>query len=176
MPAEPAGPSAGISVGVSPFRDIRGVSESVLGKRTIPSGQENDLVVQGTVAGIVTSIVKKSLIAHGSMVKDALPWDLAAEGIIKTDGTALRIGGEVKALWLESTATSIKTHVKATVQLRIVAADAVERKIIRSIDVSSTIDQDILYSQERLESALSEAVSSAIDQIFIDDALRKRLQ
>jgi hypothetical protein len=44
------------------------------------------------------------------------------------------------------------------------------------VEVSSRLEQDVLYSREELEAALSEALSSAIDQIFKDDELKKRLQ
>ena len=49
-----------------------------------------------------------------------------------------------------------------------------EKKIVRSVEVSSKLDQDVLYSREKLEEVLSEALSSAIDQIFTDQELLKR--
>jgi uncharacterized lipoprotein YajG len=174
-PEEKAEAPSKITVGVSPFKDVRGKAASVLGKRTIPSGRENDLVVQGTVAEIAASGLKKALASRGISVKDVPAWDLSAEGM-KADGAALLLGGEIKTLWLESTADSLKTHLQASVQIRVVAGDPSEKKIIRSVEVSSRIEQDILYSREKLEDALSEAVSSAIDQIFKDEDLKKRLQ
>jgi hypothetical protein len=42
--------------------------------------------------------------------------------------------------------------------------------------VNSKLDQDVLYSRERLEMILSEALTSAIDQVFKDEELKKRLQ
>jgi len=42
--------------------------------------------------------------------------------------------------------------------------------------VSSKLDEDVLYSREKLEQMLSEALSSALDQIFKDEELKKRLQ
>src|SRR5574341_2237507 len=59
-----------VIVGVSPFKDARGQAASVLGKRTIPSGQQNDLVVQGTVAELATASLKKALAGRGHTVKD----------------------------------------------------------------------------------------------------------
>ncbi len=159
---------------MSPFQDVRGKPATVLGKRTIPSGQVNDLVVQGTVAELTTSILKKALASRGISVKDVPAWDLTAEGM--TDGgSALLLGGEIKMLWLESTAEPLKTHLLATILIKVVAGDPSEKKIIRTIVVSSKLDQDVLYSQEKLESALSEALSSAMDQIFQDEELKKRL-
>jgi uncharacterized lipoprotein YajG len=174
-PAETAKAPSKLTVAVSPFKDVRDKAPSVLGKKTIPSGRENDLVVQGTVAEIVTSGLKKALASRGIAVKDVPPWDLSAEGM-KADGAALVLGGEIKTLWLESTAVPLKTHLQASVQIKVVAGDPSEKKIIRSVEVSSRLEQDVLYSREKLEDALSEALSSVIDQIFKDDDLKKRLQ
>lgn len=173
-PVEKAGTASTVSVGVSPFRDDRGEPASVLGKRTIPSGMQNDFVVQGTVAETATEIMKKAFAARGIMVKDIAGWDLTAEGM-DASGADLLLGGEIKTLWLESRATPIQTHLKAVVQIKITVGDRLEKKIIRTIDVNSKIDQDILYSQEKLEAALAEALSSAVDQIFQDGELKKRL-
>jgi uncharacterized lipoprotein YajG len=173
-PAEKAGTASTVSVGVSPFRDDRGEPASVLGKRTIPSGIQNDFVVQGTVAETATAIMKKAFAARGITVKDIAGWDLTAEGM-DASGADLLLGGEIKTLWLESRATPIQTHLKAAVQIKITVGDRLEKKIIRTIDVNSKIDQDILYSQKKLEAALAEALSSAVDQIFQDGELKKRL-
>jgi uncharacterized lipoprotein YajG len=173
-PAEITPASSRLTVGVSQFKDVRGKAASVLGKRTIPGGPENDFVVQGTVAGVATASLKKALTARGFSVKD-IPWDLTAEGM-KSDGSALLLGGEIKTLWLESTSDTLKTHLRATVQIRVVAGDPLEKKIVRSVEVSSRLEQDLLYSREELEDALSEALTSAIDQIFRDEDLKKRLQ
>jgi len=174
-PAEKAGIATNISVGVSPFRDDRGEPASVLGKRTIPDGMQSDFVVQGTVAEAATAIMKKAFAARGIAVKDIASWDLTAEGIsMDASGTDLLLGGEIKTLWLESKPSSMQTYLKASVQIKITVGDRLEKKIIRTINVDSKLDQEILYSQERLEAALSEALSSAVDQIFQDDELKKR--
>ncbi len=173
-PAEKAALATTVSVGVSPFRDDRGEPASVLGKRTIPSGMQNDFVVRGTVAETATAILKKAFAARGVAVRDIV-WDLTAEGT-NAAGADILLGGEIKTLWLESRPSSMQTHMKASVQIKITIGDKLEKKIIRTIDVNSKIDQEILYSQERLEAALSEALSSAMDQIFQDDELKKRLR
>lgn len=176
-PTEKAVTESKIVVGVSPFRDGRSEPASVLGKRTIPSGMQSDLVVQGTVAELATISLKDALTRRGIAVKDVAGWDLTAEGI-QAEGTALVLGGEIKVFWLESTASAsaFNTHLMASVQLKITAGDTAEKKVIRTIDVSSKLDQDVLYSHELLENMLSEALSSAIDQIFNDAELKKRFQ
>jgi uncharacterized lipoprotein YajG len=174
-PAGMAGTSSAVVAEVSPFRDVRGVQPSVLGRRIIPSGMQNDLVVQGTVAQMATKGLKEALVRRGVAVKDVADWDLTAEGI-PTDNAGLVLGGEINVLWLESTASTFDTHLKASVQLKVVAGDTVSQKIIRTINVNSKLDEDVLYSRQRLESTLSEALSSAIDQIFADEELKKRFQ
>jgi uncharacterized lipoprotein YajG len=173
-PAGTGGIASKVSVGVSPFRDDRGEPASLVGKRTITSGMQNDLVVQGTVAETATAILKEAFSARGIPVKDIAGWDLTAEGMNDT-GVDLLFGGEIKTLWLESKAASMHTQLQASVQIKIIVGDRQEKKIIRTINVNSKLDQEILYSQERLEAALSEALSSAVDQIFQDDEVKKRL-
>ena len=164
-----------IVIGVSLFKDSRGLATSVLGTRTIPSGMRNDLVVQGTVAELVAAALKDALKARGLDVKDVPVWDLTAEGM-KAEGVDYLFGGEIKVLRLESTGTILSTNLTALAQFRIVVGDPIEKKIIRTLDVNSKIEQQILYSNERLEEALSEALTTALDQIFQDEVLKSRLQ
>ncbi len=163
------------AIAVNALRDERGKPVTVLGKRTIPSGQADDLVVQPSVASVATSVLKQSITARGYAVKVVDGWDLTAEGM-RVYGALIVIGGEIKTLWVESTPSSLNTHVSASVQLRMVVGDAAERKLIRVIEVRSKVDQDILYSREKLQAVLSEAVSSAIDQMLNDEEITKRLQ
>ncbi len=86
------------------------------------------------------------------------------------------LGGEIKTLWLESRPSSMQTHVKATVQVKITVGDRAAKKIIRTIDVNSKIDQDVLYSQETLEDPAFRGAVIGVDQIFKDDEVKKRLQ
>jgi uncharacterized lipoprotein YajG len=173
-PAEKTAATSTVTVGVSPLTDARGKTASVLGIRKIPNGQENELVTQGSVAELATAGLKQALLLRGIAVKDMAGWDLTAEGM-KAEGVALLLGGEIKTLWIESGASGLKTHLKATVKLRIVAGDPAERKIVRTVEVSSALEQDVLYSREKLEQTLSEALTTAIDQIFKDEDLKKRL-
>jgi uncharacterized lipoprotein YajG len=136
---------------------------------------QSDYVVSGTVADIATAFLKEAFTARGIAVKDVANWDLTAEGMGDA-GADLLLGGEIKTLWLESKPSSMLTQLKASVQIKLTVGSRLEKKILRTIDVNSKLDQDILYSQERLESALAEALSSAVNQIFQDDEMKKRLQ
>src|SRR5512139_4194531 len=112
-----------VVVGVSPFKDVRGVSASVLGKRTVGDDVQNDLVVQGTVADLVTTALKDALRSRGITVKDAPAWDLSGTPP-RAEGAGLVIGGEVKVLWIDCQSRPVNVKTKAAVQLRAAVADA----------------------------------------------------
>jgi hypothetical protein len=175
----PEGLAAGapkLVVGVSPFRDDRGKTFSVLGKRTIPDYVENDLVVQGTVADLVTAGLKDALKARGIMVKDAPAWDMNAESI-RTSGIDILIGGEIKTLWVEAVSQTLNFKVNAVVLLRVSAADVAEKKIIRTLVLNSKLErQDVAFSFESVKGAVSEALSSALDQLLNDDEFKKKIR
>ncbi len=173
----PAGTDLGspaVTIGVSRLRDARGLAPSVLGKRTVASGLENDLITKGTVADLVTARLKDAVKAHGMAVKEVAPWDMTLEGM-PAGGYDLLLGGEIESFWLDSVSVPFKTNVKTSVRLKIVVGEAAEKKIIRVIDVNSKIEEDVLYSLEELNNMLSEALSSALEQIFKDDVLRKKI-
>jgi hypothetical protein len=175
----PEGLAAGapkLIVGVSPFKDDRGKTFSVLGKRTIPDYMENDLVVQGTVADLVTAGLKDALKARGIMVKDAPAWDMNAESI-KSSGIDILIGGEIKTLWVEAVSQPLNAKVNAVVQLRVSAADAAEKKIIRTLVLNSKLERkDVAFSFELVEDAVSEALSSALNQLLNDEEFKKKIR
>lgn len=175
----PEGLAAGgpkLIVGVSPFKDDRGKTFSVIGKRTIPDYMENDLVVQGTVADLVTAGLKDALKARGIMVKDAPAWDMNAESI-KSSGIDILIGGEIKTLWVEAVSQPLNAKVNAVVQLRVSAADAVEKKIIRTLVLNSKLERkDVAFSFELVEDAVSEALSSALNQLLNDEEFKKKIR
>jgi len=163
-----------IVVGIAPFKDDRGKTASVLGKRTISNYLENDLVVQGTVANLVTTAVKDALKSRGIMVKDA-SWDMNAE-TIKADGMNILIGGEIKTLWVEVVSQPLNVKTAAEVRLRVSAADGLEKKIFRTLVLNSKMErQDVAFSFEFVSAALSEALSSALDQLLKDDEFKKKI-
>jgi hypothetical protein len=165
-----------IVVGIAPFKDDRGKTVSVLGKRTIRDYIENDLVVQGTVADLVTSGLRDALKSRGIMVKDAYAWDLNAE-TIKTDGMTILIGGEIKTFWVDVVSQPLNVKTTAEVRLRVSAADTAEKKIFRTLVLNSKMErQDIAFSLEIVSAALSEALSSALEQLLKDEEFKKKIQ
>jgi hypothetical protein len=164
-----------VVVGVSPFKDERGKTSSILGKRTIRDSIENDLVVQGTVADLVTAGLKDALKARGVTLKDAPAWDLSAE-TIKADGMNILIGGEIKTLWVDVVSQPLNVKTSAAVQLRVFAADGAEKKIFRTLVLNSKVErQDVAFSFDTTAGALSEALSSALDQLLKDDEFKKKI-
>ena len=137
QPQERPAAATKVVVGLSPFKDDRGKPSSVLGKSTYESGLENDLVVQGTVSELVQARSKEAFTARGVAVKDAM-WDLKPEDIHR-DGANLLIGGEIKALSVDSVSKPFKTAITARVQMKVVAAEAREKKIIRALYMKSQL-------------------------------------
>ncbi|MEK6742046.1 MAG: hypothetical protein AABZ15_00385 [Nitrospirota bacterium] len=164
-----------IVVGVAPFKDDRGKTASVLGKRTIRNYIENDLVVQGTTAVLVTEAFKDALKSRGVTVKDAPAWDMKSE-TVQGDGFDILIGGEIKMLWVEVVSQPLNVKIAAEVQLRVSTADVAEKKIFRTLVLNSKMErQDVAFSFESVSGALSEALSSALDQLMKDEEFKKKI-
>jgi uncharacterized lipoprotein YajG len=163
-----------VVVGVSPFKDDRGKQSSVLGKRTIAANIEDDFMIKDSVAELATARLKDALKARGFIVKD-LSWDRTEQGI-KSDGADILLGGEIKTLGVDTASKPFKTAFKAVVQMRILVADTAAKKIIKTFEVSSKLELEDFYSREKVENMLSEALSAALDQIFKDEELKKKMQ
>jgi hypothetical protein len=165
-----------VVAGVSPLADARGAANSVLGNRTISGDIRNDLVVQGTVADLVTAALKDALTARGITVKDMPAWDVEA-GPGAQAGADLLFGGEIKAFWVDVQSRPLNVQTKATVQLRVAVADAAEGKVLRTLNLNSALSrEDIAFSFDTVERTLSEALSAALDQLLTDEIIRERLQ
>jgi hypothetical protein len=176
VPEGTATGTTNVVVGVSPFKDEREKTTSILGKRTIRDSVENDLVVQGTVADLVTAALKDALKARGVTVKDAPAWDLSTE-TIKANGASIVIGGEIKTLWVDVVSQPLNVKTSAAVQLRVFAADGAEKKIFRTLVLNSKVErQDLAFSFDTTAGALSEALSSALNQLLKDDEFKKKIQ
>jgi hypothetical protein len=166
-----------VVVGVSPFRDDRGKPVSVLGtKNGASSSGENDLVVQGTAAELVTAKFKDALKARGFAVKDVSAWDMTAEGI-KAEGTDILISGEIRSLWVESLSGVLDSFLKADAQLKIFVGDAAEKKMLRTLTVNSKLERhNVAFSFDYVQETLSDSLSAAINQVFDDEEIKKKLK
>ena len=163
-----------VVVGVSRFQDGRGTSVSLLGRKSKESsGEGNDLVVQGTVADIVTSGFKEALNKRGVPVKDVPEWDLAG-GPGEAEGPDILVGGEIKALSVEAVTKTLRVNYKADVQIQVSAFSAAEKRVFRKLKLNCTMErEDVKFSEEKIESMLSEALSTAIDQLMNDEEFKK---
>lgn len=175
----PPGAAAGapaVVVAIAPFKDDRGKEASVAGRRYAAlRDTATELVVQGTVSDKVTSSLKEALRARGVTTQDAAGWDLTIPGIPSTDANLL-ISGEIKKLWVETVSSLANTTATANVELRIVTADVKQKKIIRTLNLTSMIERrNVTFSAAFVESTLSEALSVALNQIFNDEELKSRL-
>ncbi len=166
-----------VVVGVSPFKDDRGGLSSVIGKRTVEATNEkDDLVIQGIVSDKVTDSFKSALKARGISEKDFAAWDMTEAGI-PSDGAGLLISGEIKKLWVDSASRFANTTVKTEVQIRVSVADPAQKKIIRVMNVSSATErQSMTFSTQMVQDTVAEALSSAMDQIFKDEEVKKILK
>jgi hypothetical protein len=157
-------------VRVGPIRDSRGIGSSLVGKKTV-SGQADDIMVQLALSDVVTKMLKQAFDARGFIVKSIMDPEVPRPGSL-----SLLAGGEIKTLWMESTSGPFLTTLHATIALKIMVGDAAEKKIIKTLDINSTIDRTMFYSREKLDKTLSNALSSALDQVFEDETIRKVLR
>jgi hypothetical protein len=157
-------------VGVSVFTDARSTPPSVVGKRTIRDSIENDLVVQGSAADLVAAAIREALKSRGIPVKDVPAGTAAA-------GTDLVVSGEIKTLWVDARSQPLNVQTKANVQLRAVLEEGPERKVFRTVNLNSVIDrQDVAFSFNTVQDALSEALTGAVNQLLTDEEFKKRIE
>lgn len=166
-----------VVVGLSPFRDERAKKKSLAGERVTASGDfQNDLVVQGTVADMVTEELKKAFEARGITVKDVPAWDLNPENL-KAEGVDIVVGGRIRTLWVKAATQTFKVNTQANVAFRIVAADAKEKNVIQTLNLSGMYGrEDASFSVVNVDQALSVALSSTIDQFMNDAEIKKRIK
>ncbi len=89
---------------------------------------QNDLVVQGTVAETVTTILKEALSARGIAVKDVAGWDLTPKACMPKERTFCSAARSRRFGWNPRPSFACNTHVKAAVQLKITVGDTVAKE------------------------------------------------
>ena len=79
-------------------------------------------------------------------------------------------------LWVEVVSQPLNVKIAAEVQLRVSTADVAEKKIFRTLVLNSKMErQDVAFSFESVSGALSEALSSALDQLMKDEEFKKKI-
>lgn len=170
------GPSRTIIAGIGPLADVRGREESILGKRTISDDILNDLVVQGTVGDLATKALKDALGARGVTVKDAPAWNIEAGPGVQS-GADLLFAGEIKDLWVDVHSRPLQVKTTASVKLRVAMANAGDGTVLRTLNLSSTLSrEDIAFSFDTVQRTLSEALTSALDQLLEDAVVQERMR
>lgn len=169
-------PAAGtVTVAVSAFRDLRSVKPEVIGQRQIRDYVANELVVPGTAAAVVRDALGDALKARGISGKGAAAWDLN-EGSIRAEGADILLGGEIKALSVDVQSQPLKVKYRAAVQLRVAAADVKERRIFRTLNLTSSVERESIgYSDFTVRELLGDALSAAINQLLNDEEIKKRI-
>lgn len=175
----PEGLTAGrgiVMVAVSSFRDLREAKPSVIGQRQIRDYISNDLVVQGTAADMVAGALTEALRARGIRSGAAATWDLS-ESTINAEGADIVVGGEIKALWIEVLSQPFKVKYKSIAQLRVSVADVKEKKVLRTVNLSSSLEQEqVSYSDYTVQDLFGKTLSSAVDQLLNDEELKKKIR
>ncbi len=160
-------------VAVSPFRDQRDKPPATIGLRQVRDLFSNDLVIQVTTTDLVSAAISDALAVRGIGVKTATVWDLG-EASIKAEGADVLIGGEIKTLWVDVTTQPFQVKYRANVHLRVQTADVKTGKIVRTLNLNSSLErEDISYSDALVQEMLAETLSSAINQLLNDDEVKK---
>ncbi|MEW6441934.1 MAG: hypothetical protein AB1640_13445 [bacterium] len=159
-------------VGISHFQDARGKPNSVVGvKSKVSTESQEDLVVQGRLSDLVTAGFKEALQKRGYVVKDVPAWQPG--GAVDAAGADVLLGGEIKSLWMEVTSKALKVRYKADVKILASTLD-VETQVTRTHDLNCAQErEDIKFYPELVESLLSEALSTAVDQLMKGEELKK---
>jgi predicted small lipoprotein YifL len=163
-------------IGVSPFKDDRGISTSLVGKQTTSSEIQNEYVIRGTVSEAVTARLKTLLTGKGITVKDVGAWNGTVEDI-RGQGIDLLVGGEIKVLWAASTSRVLNTEIKSQAQVRVIVADVAEKKIIRTLNLNSNVQrEDVSFSLTRVEDLLIEALTGVFNQLLEDGEFKNAVK
>jgi hypothetical protein len=132
--------------------------------------------VQGTVSDKVTAGVKRAFSARDIAAKDLAGWDLTEAGI-PAAATDLLLGGEIKTFWIDTISSAANTRVTTKIEMRVVVADPKQRKIVRVLNVNSSLERgSVAFSTRLVEETISEALTAAVNQIFSDQELMSRFR
>jgi ABC-type uncharacterized transport system auxiliary subunit len=92
-------------------------------------------------------------------------------------GADLVVSGEIRTFWVDVRSQPLNVRTKANVQLRAVLEEGPERKVFRTVNLNSAIDrQDMAFSFDTVQNALSEALTGAVNQLLSDEEFKKRIE
>ena len=174
---EKAGSNSLITVAM--FNDIRQVEDKLrLGRVTTMGGTVIPVFPQYMkIPDAVTTSIREYLFKSGYRISNDVPiWDLREETINKGWGKIL-IGGNIDELEIVcDDSFPVKTY-RTKLKLTFVFADVAKKRIFyrSSIENSASL-QDISFSEEILDKQISEVFSRALEKMFNDPAMRKRIE
>jgi hypothetical protein len=164
---------------VAMFNDIRQIDDRLqLGRVTTMGGTVIPVFPQYMkIPDAVTTSIREYLFKSGYRISNDVPiWDLREETINKGRGKIL-IGGNIDELEiLCDDSFPVKTY-RTKLKLTFVFADVAHKRIFyrSSIENSASL-QDISFSEEILNKQISAVLSGALEKMFNDPVMRKRIE
>jgi hypothetical protein len=174
---EKAGSNSLITVAM--FNDIRKIDDKLqLGRVTTMGGTVIPVFPQYMkIPDSVTTSIREYLFKSGYRISNDVPiWDLREETINKGWGKIL-VGGNIDELEIVcDDSFPVKTY-RTKLKLTFVFADVAKKRIFyrSSIENSASL-QDISFSEEILNKQTSAVLSGALEKMFNDPAMRKRIE
>jgi hypothetical protein len=164
---------------VAMFNDIRQIDDKLqLGRVTTMGGTVVPIFLEYMkIPGAVTTSIREYLFKSGCKVSNDVPiWNLREETINKGWGKIL-VGGNIDELEIVcDDSFPLKTY-RTKLKLTFVFADVLKKRIFyrSSIENSASL-QDISFSEEILNKQISAVLSGALEKMFNDPAMRKRIE
>ena len=164
---------------VAMFNDIRQIDDKLqLGRVTTMGGTVVPIFPEYMkIPDAVTTSIREYFFKSGYRISNDVPiWDLREETINKGWGKIL-VGGNIDELEIVcDDSFPVKTY-RTKLKLTFVFADVLKKRIFyrSSIENSASL-QDISFSEEILNKQTSAVLSGALEKMFNDPAMRKRIE
>ena len=163
------------NIGFSGIIDSRQMeNKSLVGERINYSGSKDYLAptgisVEDAVSGMAAEYFKKK----GFQWKKVEKWNLSPE-TINEDWGDIVVGGEILELWNDVTSKFMNNNHKVKAKLKIVVANAKEKRILWSDTATTSLElKEPLFHEASAEKIINEAASSCIENIFEDKAFKE---
>ena len=164
-----------INIGFSGIIDSRQrENKSLVGERINYSGSKDYLAptgisVEDAVSGMAAEYFKKK----GFQWKKVEKWNLSPE-TINEDWGDIVVGGEILELWNDVTSKFMNNNHKVKAKLKIVVANAKEKRILWSDTATTSLElKEPLFHEASAEKIINEAASNCIENIFEDRAFKE---
>ena len=109
----------------------------------------------------------------GFQWKKVEKWNLSPE-TINEDWGDIVVGGEILELWNDVTSKFMNNNHKVKAKLKIVVANAKEKRILWSDTATTSLElKEPLFHEASVEKIINEAASSCIENIFEDKAFKE---